>query len=81
MMFPCGELSLEGALTIPEGTGTFPAIIVCHPHPLYGGSMHNNVINSVCEALAQSSLISFKFNFRGVDASQGEFDQGDGEQH
>lgn len=42
--------------------------------------MDNNVVNSVSEALAQASLISFKFNFRGVGGSQGEFSQGAGEQ-
>jgi len=78
--FPSGELSLEGILAIPEGMGPFPAVIVCHPHPLYGGSMDNNVVDKLCEALAQASLISFKFNFRGVGGSEGEFGQGIGEQ-
>jgi alpha/beta superfamily hydrolase len=54
--------------------------MVCHPHPLYGGSMDNNVVSSVCEALTGAPIISFKFNFRGVGGSQGEFGQGTGEQ-
>jgi len=74
-----GGLILEGILAIPEGTGPFPAVIVCHPHPLYGGSMDNNVVNSLSETLARSSLASLKFNFRGVGGSQGEFGQGIGE--
>jgi len=78
--FPSGELFLEGILTLPEGAGSFPAVIVCHPHPLYGGSMDNNVVYSLFEALAQASLASLKFNFRGVGGSQGEFCQGIGEQ-
>jgi len=78
--FRCDELTLEGVLTIPEGMGPFPAVIVCHPHPLYGGSMDNNVVYSVSEALTQASLISLKFNFRGVGRSQGAFSQGIGEQ-
>ncbi len=78
--FRCGELSLEGVLAIPEGMEPFPAVIVCHPHPLYGGSMDNNVVNSLSEALTRASLISFKFNFRGVGRSEGEFSQGIGEQ-
>ncbi len=78
--FNCGELSLEGILSIPEGTGPFPAVIVCHPHPLYGGSMNNNVVDSVFEALTHASLISLKFNFRGVGRSQGQFSQGISEQ-
>jgi uncharacterized protein len=78
--FPCGELFLEGILATPEGAGPFPAVIVCHPHPLYGGSMDNNVVYSLSETLTQASLVSFKFNFRGVGGSQGEFGQGIGEQ-
>ena len=78
--FPSGELSLEGILHIPEGAGPFPAVIVCHPHPLYGGSMENNVVNSLCAALTQAGFLAFKFNFRGVGRSQGEFGQGIGEQ-
>jgi alpha/beta superfamily hydrolase len=77
--FPSGELVLEGILAIPEGDGPFRAVIVCHPHPLYGGSMDNNIVCNLSEALMQVSLVSFKFNFRGVGGSQGEFDQGIGE--
>jgi uncharacterized protein len=78
--FPSGRLVLEGILAIPEGAGLFPAVIVCHPHPLYGGSMDNNVVYSLSETLTQASFVSFKFNFRGVGGSQGEFGQGIGEQ-
>jgi alpha/beta superfamily hydrolase len=78
--FPSGELILEGILAIPEGAGPFPAVIVCHPHPLYGGSMDNNVVNSLSETLTRASLASLKFNFRGVGGSHGEFSQGIGEQ-
>lgn len=78
--FPSGELILEGMVAIPEGAGPFPAVILCHPHPLYGGSMDNNVVNSLSEALTQASFVSFKFNFRGVGGSQGELGQGIGEQ-
>jgi alpha/beta superfamily hydrolase len=78
--FPCGGLILEGILAIPEGAGLFPAVIICHPHPLYGGNMSSNVVSSISETLAQASLVSFKFNFRGVAGSQGEFGQGIGEQ-
>jgi alpha/beta superfamily hydrolase len=77
--FPSGELVLEGILAIPEGAGPFPAVIVCHPHPLYGGSMDNNVVSSLSETLTQASFVSLKFNFRGVAGSQGKFGQGIGE--
>jgi alpha/beta superfamily hydrolase len=78
--FPSDEFFLEGILAIPEGVGPFPTVIACHPHPLYGGSMDNNVIYSLSETLTQASFASFKFNFRGVGGSQGEFGQGIGEQ-
>ncbi|OGN95397.1 MAG: hypothetical protein A2Z77_03965 [Chloroflexi bacterium RBG_13_51_36] len=78
--FQSGELTLEGVLAIPEGVPPFPAVIVCHPHSLYGGSMDNNVVCSLTETLTEASFVSFKFNFRGVGESQGEFGQGIGEQ-
>lgn len=77
--FTSGDLLLEGTLTIPEGTGPFPAVILCHPHPLYGGDMDNNVIRSLSEALAGASLASLRFNFRGVGGSQGQYGHGRGE--
>ena len=80
IIFPSGRLSLEGILAVPEGMGPFPTVIVCHPHPLYGGSMDNNVVDSLSETLTLASLVSFKFNFRGVGGSQGESGQGMGEQ-
>jgi alpha/beta superfamily hydrolase len=78
--FASGKLLLEGILAVPKGAGPFPVVILCHPHPLYGGSMNNNVVYTVSETLTQSSLASFRFNFRGVGASQGEFGHGIGEQ-
>lgn len=78
--FPSSELLLEGILGTPPGAGPFSAIIVCHPHPLYGGTMDNNVVCALTERLTQESFVAFRFNFRGVGASQGEFDQGIGEQ-
>jgi alpha/beta superfamily hydrolase len=78
--FLSGELLLEGILGTPQGGAPFPAVIVCHPHPLYGGNMGNNVVYSLCEALTEASFVSLKFNFRGVGESQGGFGQGIGEQ-
>ena len=78
--FSSGELSLEGILNVPQGSGPFPAAVICHPHPLYGGSMDSTVVNAVFSALSRASFISLKFNFRGVGASEGEFSQGRDEQ-
>jgi len=77
--FPCGDLILEGMTTVPEGEGPFPGVVVCHPHPQYGGEMNNNVLVPICQALAQASIASLRFNFRGVGASQGKFGDGIGE--
>ena len=77
--FPSGELLLEGVLGLPEGDGPIPGVVVCHPHPLYGGSMDNNIVNSLCLAFVKASIAAFKFNFRGVGGSQGTYRQGEGE--
>jgi alpha/beta superfamily hydrolase len=77
---PGGDISLEGLWHFPEGTGPFPTVIVCHPHPLYGGDMSNNVIFAICQALAQQSIAALRFNFRGVGKSGGAFGGGIGEQ-
>lgn len=80
VFFPCGKLKLEGYCYYPDGKGKFPAVALCHPHPLYGGSMDNNVILSVASALAKQPIIAFMFNFRGVGRSQGSFGGGEDEQ-
>ena len=78
--FACGNLTLEGKLGLPEGKGPFPAVVICHPHPLYGGSMDNNVVYGIYCALIEASISSFRFNFRGVGGSEGTYDKGNGEQ-
>ena len=80
MRFPGAGLELEGILHLPKGDGPFPAVAVCHPHPLYGGDMDNNVVLAICYALAEASLAALRFNFRGVGRSQGDFAEGIGEQ-
>ena len=77
--FPCGDLILEGMTVVPESKGPSPGVVICHPHPLYGGEMNNNVVVPICQALAQASIASLRFNFRGVGASQGKFAEGIGE--
>jgi alpha/beta superfamily hydrolase len=76
--FPCGDLKLEGLLTLPEG-GAPGAAVVCHPHPMYGGSMYNNVVEAVLEVLWRRQFATLRFNFRGVGDSEGEYDGGEGE--
>ncbi|MBI2913653.1 MAG: dienelactone hydrolase family protein [Chloroflexi bacterium] len=71
-------LTLEGVLHRPSGSPS-PGIVVCHPHPLYGGDMHNNVVNALCRAAVAGGIAALRFNFRGVGASQGSFGDGIGE--
>jgi alpha/beta superfamily hydrolase len=53
--------------------------IVCHPHPLYGGTMHNKVVYTIARTLQAAGIATCRFNFRGVGASAGVYDEGRGE--
>ena len=78
--FSCGDITLEGEFHLPQGNGPFPSIVVCHPHPLNGGDMLNNVVIAICQALSRHSMAAFRFNFRGVGNSGGTFGGGIAEQ-
>ncbi len=77
--FSSDDIALEGLLHIPEGTGRFPRVVVCHPHPLYGGDMDSSVVTGIATALVKRQMVVMTFNFRGVGASQGNHDSGVGE--
>ena len=74
---PAGRL--EGRLHLPEDGQPVAGVVVCHPHPLMGGDMNNNVVMGVCRELVGSGMAVLRFNFRGVGASAGTHDQGRGE--
>ncbi len=76
---PGKGISLEGIFALPDGDGPFPLVVVCHPHPLYGGNMYNNVVYAVCEKIGDGNMASLKFNFRGVGESGGAYAAGEGE--
>jgi uncharacterized protein len=76
--FASAELTLEGHLTLPPGATC--AAVICHPHPQYGGDMHNPVVRTVEAALQQSGCATLRFNFRGVGRSTGAYSGGAGEQ-
>lgn len=64
-----------------DGNAATPlAAVVCHPHPLFGGTMHNKVVYQVAKSLHRFGLPVLRFNFRGAGASAGEHDGGRGEQ-
>ena len=56
------------------------AAVVCHPHPLFGGTMHNKVVYQVAKALHNEGAPVLRFNFRGAGLSEGSHDKGRGEQ-
>lgn len=62
-----------------EAGGSDRWAILCHPHPLYGGSMHDAVLDTVATVLAEQDIGRVRFNFRGVGASDGDYDEGRGE--
>jgi uncharacterized protein len=73
---PAGRL--EALLEEPDEAPQ-RAALVCHPHPLHGGTMHNKVVHRLSRALRRSHHVVLRFNFRGVNLSQGEHDHGWGE--
>jgi len=64
-----GGPSLEGRLAVPPGAGA--GLVLCHPHPLYGGDMDNPVVVRAAEVAQGRGLATLRFNFRGVGASGG----------
>jgi len=73
---------LEAVLDLPdEFPETPPAIaVVCHPHSLHGGSLTNKVVWMIARTFVALGVPALRFNFRGVGRSEGEFDNGRGEQ-
>ncbi len=75
---PAGKL--EMLVELQESETPQPAVaVICHPHSLHGGTMHNKVVHIVARALRELGLHTVRFNFRGVGESSGEFDHGNGE--
>jgi len=64
--------SLEALLEEPDDREPRLAALVCHPHPLYGGTMHNKVVYRIARGLRRAGCVVLRFNFRGVGRSEGE---------
>ena len=77
VIFESGGMGIEGLLEISPGDR---GVVVTHPHPLYGGDMHNGVVQSVVDVYRTVGCSTLRFNFRGVGASEGAYDNGVGEQ-
>jgi uncharacterized protein len=85
LMYPAGNLfiasphgQLEAILKAPRGPIRGLALVL-HPHPLFGGTMHNKVVFRAAAALNDAGLVALRINFRGVGQSTGEHDEGRGE--
>jgi hypothetical protein len=74
---PAGNL--EAVLWTPQASAPGLAALVCHPHPLFGGTMHNKVVFQAAKALDSLGIAVLRFNFRGAGLSEGVHDQGRGE--
>ncbi len=69
--------TIEVASQVPESTRA--VAVIAHPHPLFGGTMDNKVVTTLAKAFVDSGAATYRFNFRGVGATQGAHDEGRGE--
>jgi uncharacterized protein len=74
---PAGPL--EAVAENADGARRASYAVLCHPHPLHGGTMDNKVVTTLGKALRESGIATLRFNFRGVGRSAGAFDCGQGE--
>ena len=74
---PAGKL--EALLESPQDVESSAVAVVCHPHPLHGGTMQNKVAHTLSRSFIGSGIAALRFNFRGVGESAGTFDDGNGE--
>jgi alpha/beta superfamily hydrolase len=74
---PAGRL--EALLEEPEDQPPNEAALVCHPHPQFGGTMHNKVVYRMARGMRRAGAVALRFNYRGVNMSEGSYDNGTGE--
>jgi alpha/beta superfamily hydrolase len=70
---------IEALLEEPDDMEPVEAAVVCHPHPQFGGTMHNKVVYRLARGLRRSGCVVLRFNYRGVNLSEGTYDEGIGE--
>lgn len=74
---PVGQL--EAVLDLPREGDPAAVAVVCHPHPQHGGTLHNKVAHTLARAFVGEGYAALRFNFRGTEASEGDYDAGAGE--
>ncbi len=74
---PAGRL--EALLEEPEDIAPRETVLVCHPHPQHGGTMHNKVVYRIARGMRRAGFAVLRFNYRGVNLSEGKYDGGAGE--
>jgi alpha/beta superfamily hydrolase len=74
---PVGRI--EGILETPPDADVREVAVICHPHPLQGGTMTNKVVHMLAKSCNDLGLPAVRFNYRGVGASEGKYDEGNGE--
>ncbi len=73
------EIELEAEYFHSNGSINLPVVLICHPHPQYGGNMYNNVVSGVFNYIIKHEISCLRFNFRGVGKSTGHHSGGSGE--
>ncbi len=76
---PVGGPALDAVLELPAEGGQRGCVVICHPHPLYGGDHTNNVVVAIRDGALAADLAALRFDFRGVGRSEGAHDAGRGE--
>jgi len=76
---PVGSLEIRIKPSVEDVDGS-KAVVISHPHPLYGGTMNNKVVTTMERAFSNLGYTTVAYNFRGVGQSEGEYDSGNGEQ-
>lgn len=81
-LFITGPVGPLEVLAAPQQLVKNPAVvaIICHPHPLHGGTMHNKIVTTAAQACQELGISAVRFNFRGVGQSVGDYAHGEGEQ-
>jgi alpha/beta superfamily hydrolase len=84
MAAPAARTLIDGAAGRIEVAASLPLnahaiAVIAHPHPLFGGTMDNKVITTVAKTFVDAGIATYRFNFRGVGASEGKHDEGRGE--